>query len=149
MRTAITIDCQTDYNPFNDMAFSANWHDDTHRYHVWIGLRPHLDGERVPYPVKIGATIYKNRIVSERHAPTMRLDINAAANARVKEEIKRLATYDALMSLYNARRAEIEAFDTMRAEADRLNAIFNALKLLETADADELNMMRRIAKIKA
>lgn len=138
---AITIAIHTGHDPFSSMAFSANWQDETHRYHVWIGLRPDVDGERVPYPVRIGDTLYKNligRTKDGRHAPTIRKDLRATANAGIRSEIKRLATYDALMAMFNEKRAETEAFDTMHAEADRLNRLFDALATVRDASAEDL-----------
>lgn len=135
----ITLQVHSEYSPIGDMSFSANWQDEAYRYHVRIGLRPDVDGERPRYPVKIGDTIYKNKI-DDRMAITRCLDINAKANAKIKAEIKRLATYDTLIALFNERRAEIDASDTMRAEADRLNRLFDALATVRNASAEDLEL---------
>lgn len=134
----ITLECQTGHDPFSPMAFTANWRDETYRYHVWIGLRPDLDGERVPYPVRISETIYKNTIADSRTANTIRKDINAAINAKTRNEIKRVATYDVLMTLYTEHRAAIDAFDAMHREANRLNRIFDAWKVIQASDERDL-----------
>jgi hypothetical protein len=134
----VTIKSERSYSPIGDMGFSASWQDETHRYHVWIGIRPDVEGERPPYPVKIEPTIYKNPLDNSRYAPpTIKMDLDAAKNAKIKTEIKRLATYDTLIALFNAGKIERDAQDAMWEEADRLNAIFNAWKLLDTATVDE------------
>lgn len=135
----ITLQSHSEYSPIGPMAFSANWQDDTHRYHVWIGIRPDVEGERPPYPVRIDKTIYKNKI-DDRRANTIKMDIDATKNAKIKAEIKRIAIYDTLMMIFNARWAEIKAFDTMRAEADRLNRIYDALATVRNASAEDLEL---------
>lgn len=138
----ITLNCNTDRDPHgNNMAFCANWSDNEFRYHVWIGIRPYVEGECAAYPVKIGETIYKNTIADTRFANTKKLDINAAVHAKVKAEIKRLAKYDVLMALYNERKAAHVAFDAMHAEAGRLNRLFDAIIMIKNADVRELDMM--------
>jgi len=138
MKTAeIKLEVQSDHDIHSEMGFSANWRDETHRYHVWIGLRRDVDGERVPYPVKIGETIYKNTIADSRTYNTKRLDINAKAHAAVKSEIKRIATYDTLVAMFNERRETISLADMQRAEAERLNRLYDAWKLVEASSVDD------------
>jgi len=141
MRSSITIESHSDYSPIGDMAFSANWTDETYRYHVWLGLRPDVEDKRPPYPVKIGETIYKNTIAESRTFNTKKLDINAAAHAGIKSEIKKLATEELLVSMFNSRKDAQRAFDMMHAEADRLNRIFDAYWTLFAADTDTKEMM--------
>jgi hypothetical protein len=137
----ITLQCNTDRGPLNNtMAFTANWQDDKRRYHVWIGI---FDNNRVV----IGDIIYSNDAdLTARYSPTRQLNMYATKNAAIKTEIERLATYDNLMALYNEHRATTDAFDKMRAEADRLNAVYNAIKLLDDTNSEDLNLMRCHAK---
>jgi 3-deoxy-D-arabino-heptulosonate 7-phosphate (DAHP) synthase class II len=141
----ITLQCNTDRNLLNNtMGFCAHWNDGIRRYHVWIGII----GRPVDKRVVIGDIIYSNDAdLTARYAPpTRQLNMYATKNAAIKTEIERLATYDNLMDLYNEHRTTIDAFDAIRAEADRLNAVYNAIKLLDDTNLEDLNLMRCHAK---
>jgi hypothetical protein len=136
MDMKITFKPRSELSPYGTMAFSAEWNAETFRYHVWLGVEK--TGQ-----VIVEDTIYKNLIEHVRSFNTKRLDINAKVNMQAKLMIKQEARYDVLMALFQARKQENAAFDAMRAEAERLNAIFDAIKLLDELTADEIEFVKQ------
>jgi hypothetical protein len=133
----IKLECHTIHDVASPMAFCATWSDATHNFHVWISLRPDVDGIAPPYPVAIETTAYKNSIVDTRRN-AIKIDLNAAKNAPIKAAIKKAATAETLRAMFEANRAAMIADDEMRAEAWRLNRIHNALATLRAASGDDL-----------